>query len=89
MHINAAIAVASNSAASWSQCGAVEVAAGLYERAFCSAKFEAAPPWLDNEILGRIARTVITRGDVVAVLNDGYLFLSNKYKIAGGYHPST
>ena len=43
---------------------------------------------MDNEILGRIARTVITRGDVVGVLNDGYLFLSNKYKINGNYHPN-
>ena len=89
MHINAAIAVASNSPSQWQHCGAVEVAAGLYERAFCSAKFEAAPAWLDNENLGRIARTIITRGDVVGVLNDGYLFLSNKYKIMGGYHPKS
>ena len=69
-------------------CGALEVAAGLYERAFLSADVvgDSSPTWLTREILGRIARQLIVEGNAVGLLANGELILASSWEIKGDYN---
>ena len=69
----------------------VEFAAGMWQRTMSSAEVEPMhlSGLLQPHVLGSIARGLVLRGEVVAVIEDGGLVLASGVEVTGGPTPSS
>ena len=69
----------------------IEFAAGLWQRTVSSAEVEPSHlrSLLTPDVLGSIARGLVLRGQVIAVIEDGSIVLASGVEVTGGPTPSS